>query len=301
MPAPIALFVYNRLWHTQQTITSLAANVLADQTDLFVFSDGPKRDSNLHQVGVVRNFLKDIAGFRSVQIVESDTNKGLANSIISGVSTILDRFEEVIVLEDDMVTSPYFLSYINSALGVYKNDNDVISIHGYIYPVSSRLPETFFLKGADCWGWATWRRGWKLFETDGQKLLNQLKERDLTTEFDFDGTYPFTRMLEKQIRGQNDSWAIRWYASAFLQNKLTLYPGKSLVQNIGNDSSGTHSRDSKRFDHSSLAQRISVHRLSIMEDASSKEIISDYFRSSTPSLLKKIIASIKSMIKKNWP
>jgi hypothetical protein len=298
MPAPIALFVYNRLWHTRQTITSLAANVLADQTDLIIFSDGPKRDSNIGEVGAVRNFLKKVTGFKSVQIIESDSNKGLANSIISGVSTILGRFEEVIVIEDDLVTSPYFLSYINSALSVYKNDNDVISIHGYVYPVSSKLPETFFLRGADCWGWATWRRGWELLETDGQKLLNQLKERKLTREFDFDGNYPYTRMLEKQIRGQNDSWAIRWYASAFLQNKLTLYPGRSLVQNIGNDSSGTHSRNSDRFDHSSLAGETSVKRLVIREDMRARKVISDYLKSSAHSLWKKVISRINLIAKR---
>lgn len=296
MPAPIALFVYNRLWHTQQTLTSLAANILADQTDLFIFSDGPKRASDVQQVGAVRNFLKTITRFKSVQIFESATNKGLANSIISGVSLILDRFEEVIVLEDDMVTSSYFLSYINDALNLYKNDNDVISIHGYVYPVATILPETFFLKGADCWGWATWRRGWTLFETDGQKLLNQLKERKLTKEFDFDGAYPYTRMLRKQIRGKNDSWAIRWYASAFLHNKLTLYPGRSLIQNIGNDSSGTHGRDSNRFDHSSLAPEISVKRLVIQEDMRARKIVSDYLKSSTPSLFKKVFSKIKSMV-----
>ena len=172
----------------------------------------------------------------------------MANSIIIGVTEVCQRHGRVIVLEDDLVTSRYFLRYMNEALDLYEDQPHVISIHGYVYPGREPLPETFLLKGADCWGWATWRRGWDLFRPNGAALLEELERTDLIHEFDFDGAFPYSQMLRDQIKGRNDSWAIRWYASAFLSNKLTLYPGRSLVHNIGNDSSGIHCEPSNSFD-----------------------------------------------------
>src|SRR5690606_23610171 len=115
------------------------------------------------------------------------------------------------------------------------------------YPIKN-LPSSFFLRGADCWGWATWERGWKLFNENGKELLEELKRKKQQRRFDFDGSYPFLRMLKRQVEGKNSSWAVRWYASAFLQDKLTLYPGKSLIRNIGNDNSGTHSESTSLYD-----------------------------------------------------
>lgn len=140
-----------------------------------------------------------------------------------------------------MITSPYFLQYMNDALSLYKDIEEVISIHGYSYPVKRTLPDTFFLRGADCWGWATWKRGWKLFNLDSSDLYQQLQVNQQCYTFDFEGTHSYCKMLKNNIQGKNDSWAIRWYASAFLRNKLTLYPGRSLIHNIGNDGSGSHS------------------------------------------------------------
>lgn len=299
MLAPIALFVYNRPWHTKQTLNALVKNPLADQSDLIIFSDGAKTKNHIASVQEVRRYVNNITGFKSIRVVESTVNKGLANSIISGVSSILESSETIIVLEDDMVTSPYFLTYMNKALQLYENDEQVISIHAYIYPVKQKLPETFFLKGADCWGWATWKRGWNLFNPDGKYLLDQLKKRKLTNEFDFNRTYAFTRMLKNQIKGINDSWAIRWYASAFLLNKLTLYPGESLIRNIGNDSSGTHSWQEERFNHNTLSQFVNlIHIDTLLEDTEAKVIISNYFKLTNLSILIKAIHRIKVIIKK---
>lgn len=237
---PIAVFTYCRPDHTKRTIESLLRNALARQSDLIVYSDAARTCEKRTAVAEVRNYLATITGFRSLTIRERKENFGLANSIIRGVTEVLEQSDRVIVLEDDMVTSPHFLTYMNQALDRYADDDRVASIHGYVYPVKQALPEAFFLPGADCWGWATWRRGWKLFNPDGQALLDQLIQRQLVDAFDFNGAYPYTRMLRKQIDGANDSWAIRWYASAFLAGKLTLYPGRSLVHNIGIDNSGTH-------------------------------------------------------------
>ena len=237
--APIALFVFNRLEHTRQTIDALQKNVLADQSDLIIFSDAPKTEAKYEAVREVREYIHQIDGFKTVTIVERPINLGLANSVIDGVTSVVNRYRRVIVLEDDMVTSIYFLQYMNDGLNQYEKNEDVASIHGYVYPIDG-LPETFFLRGADCWGWATWKDKWAMFEPDGIRLLDELKRRNLTKRFDFNSTYFYSKMLADQISGKNNSWAVRWHASAFLNNKYTLYPGKSLVLNIGNDGSGTH-------------------------------------------------------------
>jgi hypothetical protein len=245
--APVALFVYNRPRHTRQTVEALLANAEASESLLYIFSDAPKDAAASKAVAEVREYVKNISGFKSVSIIERESNFGLARSIIDGVSSVCNEHGRVVVLEDDIVVSRYFLKFMNDALAFYEHDERVISIGGYQYPVKATLPETFFLKCADCWGWATWKRGWDLFEADGRVLLQDLTQRKLTRHFDFDGSYPYTRMLRNQIKGRNNSWAIRWYASAFLNDKLTLYPGRSLVLNIGYDGSGTHCTPTNTF------------------------------------------------------
>ncbi len=277
--APIALFVYNRPEHTRRTILALQKNELATQSDLIIFSDGAKNEEVKNKVGEVRGYLKTITGFKSVRIVERSENFGLAKSIVGGVTEIVNQYGKIIVLEDDLVTAPYFLKYMNEALDLYEKEEKVISIHGYIYPVKQELPETFFLRGADCWGWATWKRGWDLFEQNGQKLLAELKEKNLTHEFDFEGSYPYTQMLSGQIKGFNHSWAILWYASAFLKNKLTLYPGKSLVSNSGFDNSGTHTGKITHFNTKISEKSLNVGNIDIFENKEAKEAVKKYFNS----------------------
>ena len=277
-PAPIALFAYNRPAHLARTLAALRKNELAAQTDLHIFSDGPKSDKDAPLVDAVRASLRDVPGFKSVSVVPRPANVGLANSIIQGVSDVCERSGRLVVLEDDMVTSPWFLRYMNDGLKTYESDPEVISIHGYVYPVQSSLPETFFLRGADCWGWATWARGWKLFNPDGSALLTQLEQRELTHAFDFDGAYAYTAMLRGQIAGQNNSWAIRWYASAFLLDKLTLYPGRSLVQNIGLDASGTHCGSSEEFTTLLAPKPVVIRRQSPKEDRTARRQIADHLR-----------------------
>jgi hypothetical protein len=293
--APIALFVYNRLWHTRQTVHALLHNGEAAGSDLIVFSDGPKDDLDRVKVEEVRRFVKEIRGFRSVRVVESNTNKGLANSIISGVSDVLRESENIIVLEDDIVASPYFLSYMNQALLMYKDEPKVISIHAFLLPVKDTLPQSFFLRGADCWGWATWRRGWALFEKDGSRLLRELKNKNLLYDFDFQNAYSFSKMLSDQIAGKNDSWAVRWHASAFLTDKLTLYPGVSLVKNIGLDNSGTHSGSSNDFDVNLAHNDITLVKIPAEENERARKIISSYLRSKN-TLTNKIAKKLKHFL-----
>jgi hypothetical protein len=275
--APIVLFVYNRLLHTQNTVQALKANHLSAETNLIIFSDGPRSSEQTKKVESVRNFIKSIDGFKSLRIIERDCNYGLANSIIDGVTKVCNEFGKVIVLEDDIVTSTYFLTYMNDALNHYKNNEKVASIHGYIYPTQG-LPETFFLRGADCWGWATWKEKWELFNSDGVQLLDGLKRQKLLKRFNFNDTYPYSQMLKDQIDGKNDSWAIRWHASAFLNNLYTLYPGKSLVENIGNDGSGTHCSNTEIFTSNLSDTKISYFPVTVEDDLLALKLIEKYFK-----------------------
>ena len=242
--APVALFAYNRPEHLQQTLAALSESVGAAHSDLTIFCDGPRSAEDRDSVTEVRSVAYRWAGmnvFKSVSVVERPHNLGLSRSVISGVSEVLTRSETVVVLEDDLVVSRDFLSFMNDALVMYRDDEAVVSIHGFTMNVDVDLPQTFFIRGADCWGWATWRRGWGIFETDAQKLMDRLDVSGRENDFDFDGSFPYRAMLQEQLAGKVDSWAIRWYASAYLADKFTLYPGKSLVRNIGQEGSGTHS------------------------------------------------------------
>jgi len=292
----MVLFVYNRPWHTRQTIKALQKNELADRSDLFIYSDSPKNEQTEKAVKKVREYIHTIDGFKTITIREREKNLGLAGSIIDGVTAIVNEYGRLIVLEDDLVTSPFFLRYMNDALILYENEEKVISIHGYIYPLSEKLPSTFFLRGADCWGWATWKRGWDLFEEDGQKLLNELEEKKLTRLLDFNRTYNYTQMLRDQIAGKNDSWAVRWLVSAFLRERLTLYPGISLIRNIGLDGIGTHCGTSDAVDVKVGQEPISVQPIDIVENAKAKKIIEDYFRYLNPSLLGQLLGFVKNIL-----
>ncbi|NQV88637.1 MAG: glycosyltransferase family 2 protein [Parcubacteria group bacterium] len=289
--APIALFAYNRPEHTQKTVEALRKNLRAKDSELYIFSDGPKNDLDKVKVEEVRKYLKTIDGFKKIEIVEMQKNLGLANSIISGVTKIVNRFEKIIVLEDDLVTSPYFLKYMNDALNLYRDEDSVISIHGYCYPVKN-LPETFFIKGTDCWGWATWKRGWDLFEPNGKKLLIELEEKNLIKKFDLDSSYHFSSMLKKQIAGENNSWAIRWHASAFLKDKLTLYPGISLVQNIGQDATGTHKGKTDYYKTTITSNPIVIKKIPIAENTEARLAIIKYHTSGKPTIIQKILRKI---------
>lgn len=297
--APIVLFVYNRPQHTLRTLEALSNNDLANDSELYVFADGAKDNADektLSLIKEVREIIKSKVWCKKTILTEGKANKGLANSIIDGVTKVVKEHGKVIVLEDDLVTSPYFLRYMNDALDAYESNNKVACISGYIYPVKDQLPDTFFIKGADCWGWATWSRAWNVFETDGKKLLEELKNKSLTKEFDFENTYPYTLMLKEQIEGKNSSWAIRWYASAFLKNMYCLYPGTSLVQNIGTDGSGTHSGNSKTWEVVLTDKEIAVKKIEAEQNAKGYSAFKTYFKSMQPSNYVKTKNIIKKII-----
>jgi hypothetical protein len=301
--APIVLFTYNRPLHTRQTLRHLMLNDLAKDSHLYIYIDGPKTNASqetIRQISEVKTVVREEQWCKEVTIIESDKNLGLAASVIKGVSEVLNKYGKVIVLEDDLVCDTYFLKFMNDGLQMYENNEEVISVTGYVYPVKSRLPDTYFLKGADCWGWATWKRGWDLLQKDGEKLLNEIVKRKLEYDFDFYGSYPYVNMLKDQIAGKNSSWAILWYASAYLQNKLTLYPGNSLVQNIGNDGSGTHNGVSDKWIVELTGKSIDLKKQQLTEDKEAKQIIADYFKeimgTKDLSLLNKLKAKIRTIL-----
>ena len=240
MLSPILLFVYNRLTHTQRCVEALLKNPLASESELFVYSDGAKDASQQETVNEVRNYIHSISGFKNIIVIERNENWGLARNIIDGVTTQINQYGRVIVLEDDLVVAPHFLKFMNDALEAYKNEPKVGHIQGCDFTQDPTLPDTFLIKWTGSWGWATWDRAWKHFNPNGKALLQELEARKLTYTFDFDGKYGYTRMLRRQIEGKNNSWAIRWNASLFLKGILSLNVGRSLVQNEGFDGSGTN-------------------------------------------------------------
>ena len=299
-PAPIALFAYRRRDHLDATVRSLLANPEAARTALTIFCDGARGETDAEDVAQVRAYAASITGFAAVEVVQRPRNFGLAASIIDGVTTMLARHERVIVVEDDLVVSPHFLAYMNDGLERYADDKKVASIHAYIYPLHQPVPETFFLRGADCWGWATWSRAWAHFRADGPALLKELKARRLTGAFDFDGPAGFTEMLENQIKGLNNSWAIRWHAATFLDGMLTLYPGRSLVHNIGNDGSGTHRTDDTQniFSQSLTDTPVTVSRIPLEEDRQARAAVRDYFRRVRGGVPTRILRLCRTVLKK---
>lgn len=273
--APVALFAFRRPDHLLRCLTSLAACPEAASTDLVVFCDGPRGPHDAAAVEEVRAIAREAAGFGSVKVVEQPVNRGLAASVIDGVTAVLGDHECVIVVEDDLVVSVDFLRFLNEALDMYGDDEDVVSIHAFSYPTYGELPQTFFLRGADCWGWATWRRGWALFDPDGPGLLARLRASGLEREFDLDGAYPYTALLEDQVEGRVDSWAVRWRASAFLAGRVTLWPGVSLVENIGQDGSGTHSVATSSLAVEAARLAWPLERIPVQESAAARTAIID--------------------------
>lgn len=240
--APVVLFVYNRPFHTKQTLECLQKNALAEESDLYVFSDGPKGPNDLNTVLEVRRYLSEIKGFKSVTVHESIENKGLSRSILEGVNLVLKTHEKVIVLEDDIVTTTDFLSFMNQALKKYTTDKKVISVTGYTYPVKLPTLQTvdgFFTHRASSWGWGTWKDRW--IEVDWEvKDYSTFINSQIDKEKFMKGGEDLPKMLEAQKNNKIDSWAIRWNYFHFKNEGFSFFPYVSRVQNIGLDDSGTH-------------------------------------------------------------
>ncbi|MDD4535101.1 MAG: glycosyltransferase [Prevotella sp.] len=278
MLAPILLFVYNRPQHVVDAVNSLLTNKEAVDSDLIVYSDAAKTDNDSDAVNEVRQYVHSINGFASVTIIERYENWGLARNIIDGVTTNVNQKGRVIVLEDDLVVSPYFLRFMNDALEVYKDEPRVGHIQACDYTGCLSLPTTFLIKWTGSWGWATWDRAWSHFNPDGKVLLQEIMDKKLNRKFDFDGTYRYTRMLRRQTEGKNNSWAIRWNASLFLADILSLNVGRSLVSNSGFDGTGTNCGSGGLFHSTLWMDPLPVEKLPMIEEnAYARKIMAKYY------------------------
>lgn len=297
MIAPVLLFVYNRPEHVRRTVEALQHNALAAESPLFIYSDAARDASQEQAVAEVRRFIHTVTGFATITIIERSENWGLARSIIDGVTTQINRYGRVIVLEDDLITAPYFLQFMNDALECYKDEPRVGHIQGCDFTQDPSLPDTFLIKWTGSWGWATWKRAWQYFNPDGKALLAELERRKLTYTFDFNGKYGYTRMLRRQIEGKNNSWAIRWNASLFLKDMLSLNVGKSLVQNEGFDGSGTNCGGGGLYASTLYMERLPVRRIiPAEENAAARQAYVRYY-ARTNSFMAKAIRRIKRTLK----
>lgn len=248
MIAPIVLFVYNRPAHTRKTLSALEKADLASESDVFIYSDGAHNAAMIPAVNEVRGILGEPWGFKSLTIIERKENWGLAANIIDGVTNMVNEYGRVVVLEDDLEISPVGLRYFNDALAYYKDEERVMSISGFMYPVKNaeKLPETFLFRVANSWGWATWKRAWDHFNPDIEQLIADFSKEDIQ-RFSIDHSENFWKQVGEFKSGKINSWAIRWYLSTFKQGGLTLYPRQSMIQNIGTDGSGTHSDSDQAY------------------------------------------------------
>ena len=254
--ATIALFVYNRPNHTKLTLDALRLNQYAEKSNLVIFSDGPKSLADSKEVDSVREIIHSTSGFQSVEIVLRKKNCGLANSIISGVNEILADSESVIVLEDDIITSPSFLSFMNQGLLFFADKKKVFHINGFSHNIpQNALQDIYMNRVMDCWGWATWRDRWSNYERSPIALFEQMDSLQ-RFKFDLDGTGEFWPQVEKNLIGEINTWAVFWYASIFLKGGLCVSPTQSYTQNIGFDGSGTHCLD--EGEHQNISKRLNV-------------------------------------------
>lgn len=294
--APIVLFVYNRPLHTRQTIEALKNNILADQSDVVVFSDAAKTRASLGSVQEVRDYLKDIDGFKSVRIVEREENWGLARSIIHGVTEIVNQYGKVIVLEDDIVTAPNFLQFMNRALDFYEKEKEVWHISGWNYPIDSQgLEEAFLWRVMNCWGWATWKDRWAHFEKNTDKLLVEYNREDIY-RFNLDNAHDFWSQVKMNKSGRIDTWAIYWYATIFQKNGLCLGPTESLVQNVGFDGSGTHCGSSNTMEVSLSQKNNHELPLAMVENEEAVKRIRHFLIKSRRSFARRVAGKIKRLV-----
>lgn len=288
--APIVLFIYNRPWHTLKTLEALEQNTLADQLILFIYADGAKPNASEEQL-VNINKAREIACLRKwckeVHYTERDRNWGLADNIVNGVTYIINRFGKIIVLEDDIVTSPGFLKYMNDALSIYEQEELVMHVSGYMFPVDKKLPETFFYNTASCWGWGTWKDAWNNLEWNANKTLSQIEEKVLITKFNVNNTYNFYNDLKANANSSIKTWAVRWYASFFLKGGYALHPFPSLTNNIGHDGDGENCKKTNQFTWRNVALNISVHKKPIVESLEAVKAM-EKFNQNKLSLIRRV-------------
>lgn len=292
--APIIIFTYNRPHHTRKMLQALENAELAQDSEVFIFSDGAKNANAIEHVNRVRAIIAEPWNFKKITIIERERNVGLAQNIISGVSEIIKQYGKVIVLEDDLEISKVGLRYFNDALDAYEQEEKVMEISGYMYPVkdADKLPETFFFRVANSWGWATWKRAWKKYNTDIDQLITDF-DKDKIKRFSIDHTENFWKQVKEYKAGKINSWAIRWYLTLFNNDGLALYPRQSMIQNMGTDGSGTHSDADNAYKVELATQAVSYFPKEIEENKQAYEAIKYFYKHRKGSLFTRVLRFAK--------
>ena len=291
--APIVLFVYNRLDHTQKTVQALLDNQLADKSTIFIFSDGAKDNKERYKVNQVREYIKTIDGFKKINIINRDKNYGLADSIIDGVTKIISEFDKVIVLEDDLVSSPFFLKYMNEALDHFKDIKDVYHISGWNYPFyNDQLGDVFLWRLMNCWGWATWADRWSLYKKNTEEIIGEFTSNDIK-RFNIDGAEDFWGQILANKDGKINTWAIFWYATIYKNGGLCVNPSKSFITNIGHDQSGTHCTRTTEYLSELCMNKNLDFDIDISESVAAIEEVKNFYKNNKKNIFQKIINKFK--------
>ena len=295
--APIALFVYNRPEHTRRTLKFLQANLLAAESRLFIYADAAKTNVDEENVKAISDLITAVEGFKSVKIIRQKQNLGLAQSIIRGVTELVNEYGKVIVFEDDLLSSPYTLQYFNEALNRYQNEDKVMHISAYMYPLAfaDDLPETFLYRAVHSWGWATWKNSWSHFNPNIDNLMKQFDAQKIN-QFSIEGKMNFWSQMKGFKAGKNNSWAIRWYASVFLNQGLSLNPSKSLINNIGHDGSGIHSNVENTYSVSIHPHEIKEFPDLIMENEKAYQMAKSFLAKRKGNILQRVLRFISKKL-----
>lgn len=289
--APVVLFVYNRPEHTEKTLISLMYNKLSEESVLYIYHDGVKAHANeidLKRFDEVKKVIRKKRWCKSVSIIESEVNKGLADSITSGVTEIVNKHGKVIVLEDDIVTSPGFLKYVNDALFFHKDNKEVMGISGFMFPISkNNLPETFLYPANSCWGWGTWKDRWANYNDDAEQLYSELIKKPVDWKcFNAYQNRSFEEQLIANVQKKKKTWAIKWHACVHLHDGSILHPRQTLTKNIGLDGSGENCGFNNAYDDNVLAREIRVTRhSSLKSDALVESALKNYFNKKKTGIL----------------
>lgn len=257
--APIVFFTFSRLEQTIQTVQALLQNPLAQYSDIYIYSDAGRNEQEIAKVQQVRDYLDSITGFKSISIMKQEKNKGLSNSIIDGITEVVNKYGTVIVIEDDIVVAPNFLDYVNDALKFYKDKKKLWHIAGYQFPINYSLfpnQTTVFSRYMSCWGWATWKDRWQYMERNPEQLVQTFSDEEIH-EFNcrVQGAQPFWCQVLGNYEGVMDTWDIFWFSTIFQHKGLCLLPVKTFVKNIGHDVDGEHSRKNQKHNfHSNHLQ-----------------------------------------------
>ncbi len=294
--SPLALFVFNRPKHTKEVIQALLLNKLIEQTQIYIFSDQANvgNEENKRLVQEVRIIIKSSPWHVRPIIIERSTNFGLAKNIISGINYVLEKHDDIIVLEDDIITSPGFLEFMNNALDLYRDDQEVMHISGYMFPLKKKLPETFFYNTASCWGWGTWKNSWNKYEPDTAILLSHFKNEQEVYRFNIENSYNFHQQLVANHVKTLNTWAVKWYATIFNNDGFSLHPGKSLTKNIGHDGSGINSSIDESFENDPLAKSVKVERINITESSVVRKLMKQYYSVNKTKYSRSFFASLLS-------